>query len=773
MLRLSSFIIVLLMPVFVLAQSPHGAGLKIRCDVCHTQEGWKFNPANNKFDHSKTLFALTGQHNSVNCRQCHKDLNFSNAKTSCNACHKDVHQQTVGQECQRCHTPETWIVKNITEIHRISRFPLQGQHALVDCYQCHSSASLLRFDPLGVECKDCHANTYITTTNPSHVSAKFPLDCFLCHTDKGWQPAKFDHNTNTGFPLKNGHAGVECIKCHTNGYSSVAKECISCHQKDFNAAMNPPHVSAQLSSDCLKCHTDKTWKPAIFNHNISTQFPLKGGHINVECIKCHSKGYLNTPTTCVSCHQSNFNASINPSHVAAKFPTDCIKCHTETAWKPSSYNHNTATTFPLKGRHIGVDCIKCHTTGFAGIPVTCISCHQKDYNSVVNPPHLSGKFPTDCLKCHTESAWKPSSFLHNTSTAFPLTGGHVGVECIKCHSTGYTGTSRDCYSCHSSNYKATTNPSHATSKFSTDCATCHNMKAWKPATFNHNTNTTFPLTGGHIGVDCLKCHTNGYVGTTKICSGCHLNTYNTTTNPSHITAKFPTDCPVCHTVTAWKPSTFNHNTSTTFPLTGGHMGVDCLKCHATGYVGTTKICSGCHLNTFNTTTNPSHLAAKFSTDCTKCHTVNAWKPSTFNHTTGTTFPLTGRHVGVDCIKCHATGYVGTTKLCSGCHMPNYNKTTNPAHLAAKFPTTCESCHNMTAWIPSTYNHDSQYFKIYSGKHRGEWTLCTECHTNATNYKVFSCINCHEHNKTSMDSEHKGKSGYVYNSTNCLSCHPKV
>ena len=203
------------------------------------------------------------------------------------------------------------------------------------------------------------------------------------------------------------------------------------------------------------------------------------------------------------------------------------------------------------------------------------------------------------------------------------------------------------------------------------------------------------------------------------------------------------------------------------------MGVDCLKCHATGYVGTTKICSGCHLNDFNATTSPGHLAAKFSTDCTKCHTVTAWKPATFNHTTGTTFPLTGGHVGVDCIKCHATGYVGTTKLCSGCHMPDYNKTTNPAHLAAKFPTSCESCHNMTAWVPSTYNHDSQYFKIYSGRHKSRWTLCTECHTNASNYSTYSCLVCHEHSKTSMDSAHKGRSGYAYISTTCFSCHSKV
>ena len=38
---------------------------------------------------------------------------------------------------------------NINEIHRQSRFPLVGAHLTADCYSCHPSASLLRFEPLG------------------------------------------------------------------------------------------------------------------------------------------------------------------------------------------------------------------------------------------------------------------------------------------------------------------------------------------------------------------------------------------------------------------------------------------------------------------------------------------------------------------------------------------------------------------------------------------------------------------------------------------------
>lgn len=482
MFKLSSVIIALLLSFNALAsKSPHGEKFRIKCEVCHNPEGWTIKTNGNAFDHTQTDFPLVGQHKIINCRQCHIDLQFSNTKTTCISCHKDMHQQTAGQDCERCHTPDAWIVKNITEIHRQSRFPLTGQHAQVDCYQCHKSGSLLRFDPMGTECSDCHTGNYIATTDPPHISLKFPKDCFMCHNEKGWQPAKFNHNT---------------------------------------------------------------------------------------------------------------------------------------------------------------------------------------------------------------------------STAFPLTGGHIGVDCNSCHSKGYGGTSADCVSCHLTNYNATTNPSHVAAKYSTDCKTCHTSAAWVPSTFNHNTTTTFPLTGAHIGVTCISCHATGYTGTSAECASCHLNNYNASTNPAHATAKFSTDCKTCHTSAAWVPSTFNHNTGTVFPISGAHIGVTCISCHSKGYAGT-------------------------STDCFSCHTAD------------------------------------------------YNATTNPAHAIAKFPTTCLTCHKQTAWTPSTYNHDAQFFPIYSGKHKGEWTLCSECHTTATNYSVFNCLLCHEHsNKTNVDSQHRGRNGYVYNSINCLSCHPR-
>jgi len=134
--------------------------------------------------------------------------------------------------------------------------------------------------------------------------------------------------------------------------------------------------------------------------------------------------------------------------------------------------------------------------------------------------------------------------------------------------------------------------------------------------------------------------------------------------------------------------------------------------------------------------------------------------------------VAGAHLSIDCYSCHQGNYNSNLPTTSyGCHQADYNGTNNPPHASAQFPTTCEMCHTQNAWTPSTFNHDQQYFPIYSGKHHGKWNLCSDCHTNSSNYQIFSCIDCHEHNQADMNDKHNGVPGYQYNSIACYTCHP--
>lgn len=269
MRKLSLVILPLLVFVFISAKyasdSPHGKDFSLSCDLCHSSDSWKLDKSIYAFDHNKTRFPLEGQHQVTDCRSCHPTLVFADAKTACVECHTDMHYQTVGPDCGRCHTPKSWIVDNVTEIHQRSRFPLTGPHYTTDCSLCHKSASLLRFEPLGVLCYDCHEANYLATTSPNHVLGGYSKNCTDCHSpnDFTWTSTNVNHDF---FPLTLGHANVNCNTCHTSGnYTNISKDCNSCHMPDYNASLNPNHQQAQIPVTCADCHTTiPGWKPATF-----------------------------------------------------------------------------------------------------------------------------------------------------------------------------------------------------------------------------------------------------------------------------------------------------------------------------------------------------------------------------------------------------------------------------------------------------------------------------------------------------------------------------
>ena len=348
-----------------------------------------------------------------------------------------------------------------------------------------------------------------------------------------------------------------------------------------------------------------------------------------------------------------------------------------------------------------------------------------------------------------------------------MTGKHTTVACATCHVNGqYATLPTTCVSCHLPDFQKTTTPNHVAAGFPQTCETCHNTIQWLGATFNHNA-TKFPLTGKHTTVACATCHVNGqYATLPTTCVSCHLPDYQATTSPNHVAAGFPQDCTLCHHTTQWPGATFNHS-ATKFPLTGKHTTVACLTCHVNNqYATLPTTCVSCHLPEYQTTTNPNHVAAGFPQTCETCHSTTQWPGATFDHNT-TAFPLTGKHTTTACASCHINGvYKGTPTLCYSCHAPEYKSTTNPNHVAAGFPTTCETCHNTTQWPGATFNHT--WFPITSGNHN---VGCATCHTNSSNYTVFSCMTSGCHSQTTTDNHHKGVKGYVYNAINCYSCHP--
>lgn len=766
-------------------KSPHGDSFALNCKDCHSTEGWKVELARLTFDHGTTRFPLAGRHKEAGCRDCHTSLEFAAAPVECNECHIDVHEQTTGPDCGRCHTPESWLVPQVTQLHQQSRFPLLGAHTVAECKDCHinlapgaagtGTASRLRFDPIGVDCYDCHNENYASATNPNHIQANYSKNCTDCHNINAfsWKGAGINHNF---FPLNGGHS-LECNRCHTSSsYSDISSECISCHQPEYNSTDSPNHIALNFSTDCKTCHSlNPGWKPAEFRNHDSQYFPIYSGEHEGEwsnCSDCHNNPSDYGQFTCISCHEHTQDKTDDQHDGVAGYTYNsvaCFGCH-PTGSGEGAFDHNT-TNFPLSGGHLSTSCSDCHSGGFSGTPTACSSCHSNNFNQTTNPNHSSIGISTECATCHTTNpGWKPAGFpVHNDY--YVLEGAHLSIatDCSSCHAGNYTNTPSNCYGCHEADYNQSLNPSHSAAQFPTTCEDCHNAIAWKPSTFNHD-GQHFPIySGKHNGEwnNCSECHTNTSNYSLYSCIDCHDHNQADMDNEHLGIGGYVYNsvaCYQCHP-DGNASGSFNHNTSG-FPLTGGHLITDCSSCHSNGYSGTSTVCSSCHINNYNQSANPNHTSLGISTDCSICHTINpGWQPATFP-VHNNYYVIQGAHLNVanDCATCHQGNYINPPNTCYGCHADAYNQTTSPNHVASQFSTSCEACHSQNAWIPATFDHNSVY--PLTGAHAAV-TNCTQCHTSGYSNTPNTCQGCHQGNYSQTTNPNHTGIGIP---NECVTCH---
>jgi hypothetical protein len=625
------------------------------------------------------------------------------------------------------------------------------------------------------------AATFAQTPSAKSRSPHGPLniECQNCHTAMGWKPIRskpeFDHD-QTKFPLRGMHESVTCTQCHIKPvFANIGTRCADCHA-DLH--------KRQLGANCEQCHTVKGWNVSINQiQQHQNRFPLLGAHAAVECAACHKSEavsqYVTIPTDCYSCHAAEFRATTNPNHVADQFPVSCEQCHGFDNWLNAKFDHST-TGFQLTGSHTVPprQCADCHVNNNYNLTqTTCVSCHLKDFNGAANPNHVQLGFAQTCESCHNTTAWQPANFDHS-KTAFPLTGLHTVPprQCADCHvNNDYNITNTTCVSCHLKDYQGTTNPNHVQQNFPQTCEMCHTTSGWSPASFDHS-KTDFPLTGLHTVPprQCSDCHVNNnYNLTNTTCVSCHLKDYQGTTNPNHVQQNFPQTCEMCHTTSGWSPASFDHSKSG-FPLTGMHTVPprQCTDCHVNNnYNITNTTCVSCHQNDYDNAKSPvDHIGAHFPTTCELCHDTVNWMDGTFNHS-ATGWALTGMHTVPPraCTDCHVNNnYNITNTSCVSCHQSDYNNAKSPVdHIAAKFPTTCDMCHDTVNWMDGTFNHTKTGWAL-TGMHTVPPRACTDCHVN-NNYNITStlCYFCHavDYNGTTNPNH-----AAAHFPTTCETCH---
>jgi len=571
-----------------------------------------------------------------------------------------------------------------------------------NCTQCHDIGSKVS----NTKCLDCHKEIsgLIASGKGYHAHRTVKgKDCFECHSEhhgRNFDMVRFDTNSFnhdlTGYALEGKHAQADCMACHKpdniensdlrrreGTFLGLDTSCLSCHD-DFH--------QGTLSNNCTQCHTMDGFRPASLFDHASTEFPLSGAHVSVDCKECHKETTRNgSPfqefsglafNDCVSCHSDPHQS---------RLPGSCTQCHTDTSFDTfigkANFKHSR-TGFNLNGAHRSIDCFSCHKQTDEPLAVfqdrqqvdetNCVACHQD--------PH-EDRFGQDCAKCHNEDSFfalNDMEFFDHSITDYPLEGKHLDVDCKSCHTERYsTPIAFDrCSNCHDDYHLG----EFAREGISPDCAECHSLEKgfeYTLYTIEDHNRSSFELEGAHVATPCFACHVSendqrwSFANMGSACADCHNDIHEGYISSTY----YPNDdCTVCHGSDAWSAVQFDHD-QTNWPLEGGHQSVSCRECHFEinqgGSLGSQNFsnldtsCTGCHENVHG-----DQFAENGITDCTRCHVFDSWFPRKFDHGS-TRFPLEGRHASISCEACHLVETRdGTTKTiyqlnkleCADCHL---------------------------------------------------------------------------------------------------------
>ncbi|MDH4036892.1 MAG: hypothetical protein OEX18_12505 [Candidatus Krumholzibacteria bacterium] len=546
--------------------------------------------------------------------------------------------------------------------------------------------------------------------------------------------------------------------------------------------------------------------------------PLSKAHAefdgNMDCNKCHGKGEGEMDRRCMACHEEiALLVQQRRGFHGREGTRDCAHCHPDhggrdfalIAWPgktPEKFDHAT-TGWALKDKHATLKCEKCHTAAhvspgmagllkvkrevpWVGLEASCVSCHEDIHR---------GSLGNDCASCHSEKGWRPVPGFDHGKTAFPLTGLHGKVECAKCHEAATLNLAKDakgrviplykplphgeCSACHADPHKGALGPR---------CVDCHVTAGFKVISrdrFNHD-RTRYPLRGKHAALNCEKCHDETTAWGKKppfgTCGACHKDAH---AGQAMLAGK-AIDCAACHTVDAFKPSTFTveQHATTKYPLRGAHLRTLCMDCHGrmpsgppelvAEAIGSAKVwmhpesgrCVDCHRDPHEGRFSGGGERER-KDDCVACHTIDRFRPSTFDVAAHqkTPFPLKGAHRATPCVACHkdleplagmtvkvAAAQATLTlkndaRACAQCHATPHGIQFD----SRKDGGACDSCHDENRFVPASgFDHQKvKSFKL-EGKHRN--VACAKCHPVVTTsegrkmslYRPLSagCESCH-------------------------------
>ena len=336
------------------------------CTTCHNTVTF----AGATFNHSNTSFARSPARRSqtVSCNSCHSDGIFDGKPTNCYSCHQSDYSGAVvnhaaagfqSSACTSCPATTTWTSATFNHTTgTTSRSPDRTSRAPATTATRTTSSTT---SP--TNCYSCHAADYAGAT-PNHPAAGFSTaSCANCHNTTTSTGAVFQPQHEHELPADRRAPGGGLhelslrrrVQRQTHGLRLVPHGRLQRARRRTTRRRVSRRARARTATRRPRGRARRSTTPRT---RASPDRRAPDGHVQ----PCHSTAcYDGKPTTCQSCHMSDYSgAPINP--MAAGFAArPGATCHTTTTWANAPYNHS-ATSFPLTGAHVSATCVSCHRT---------------------------------------------------------------------------------------------------------------------------------------------------------------------------------------------------------------------------------------------------------------------------------------------------------------------------------------------------------------------------------------------------------------------------
>ncbi len=777
--------------------------------------GWHAAAPAQTFDHSATLFPLTGAHEQVRCETCHIKGIFKGTPRDCRTCHavnnergaiaKPVNHIQTQQSCDDCHSigsfsgamfsHATVAAGSCATCHngvRAEGKPANHVPTTLSCDQCHVASAFLpvrKFDhsSLGGDwttCASCHDGKLATGQPPNHIPFADPSLCGTCHIA----------STLNGFSTFAGgqmdHVGItrQCDVCHGPGVAPGAFAGISRIVTMPPTSPMGPNAHIPASTACETCHIAnvpgglvpanavRSAPGTAFGSPPPTSAQIHTG-ITGGCSNCHESSFVwmgmnaypISPSTLVAGAQylgfqtrpraggGSFNVA-DPAHPNSG---DCSQCHFSTAAFTATDRPDNHIPFAASAQ-----CNACHTTSDYSVMPTLANIHA-------NAPSTT----TNCAQCHGAAA--PSFAIPAANFSIVgLPNNHIptSASCEACH----VGAGSSIAALPVNNGAKFSGSLMSHSGITNNCAACHGPSVGGTSFAGIARIVTMPPTS--------PAGTNSHIPSSTTCETCHLGSTPSGLIPASATKTAP-------------GSDFATPVPTSSQI---HTGVSsgCSSCHDTNFVwmgmsnypiAPSTLVNGAQYTGFQT--RPHAAAGTFSVadaahpsagDCSQCHSSTAFftaqdKPA--NHIpTAASAQCNACHTSTDFsvmptlanIHANAPSTTGNCAQCHGAAAPSF------AIPAANFsivglpsnhlPTSasCETCHvgagSSIAALPVA---NGAKFSGSLMNHSGISNNCVACHGPSIGGSSFAGI---ARIVTMPPTSPMGPGSHIPSSTACETCH---